>query len=79
MTKIIVLVLTPFLLGIGFVIGLPCGFIKILMENIESIVCRYESAKDSVRPKVKYTVWILLGLLVVATLCLTALKCFKVI
>ena len=79
MTRIIVLVLTPFLLGIGFVVGLPCGFIKILMENIESIVCRYESATDTVRPKIKYTVWVLLILLITAGLCVTALKCFNVI
>ena len=79
MTKIIVLVLTPFLMTIGFVIGIPCGFVKILMENIESIVCRYEKATDTVRPKIKVTVWILLVMVSITALCLTLLKCFNVI
>lgn len=79
MTKIIVMILTPFLMVIGFVVGIPCGFIKILMENIESIVCRYEKANDSVRPKIKITVWILLVALGLAAVCVTALKCFNMI
>lgn len=79
MTKLIVMVLTPFLLVLGFVIGIPCGFIKILMENIESIVCRYEEASDTVRPKIKVTVWVLLIVAGIAALCLTLLRCFNVI
>jgi len=75
LTKIIVTALTPFFILIGFVVGIPCGFIKIVIDNIDGIIVRYKKSDDYSKPKIKVSIWILLALAVVCVICLTVLKC----
>ena len=79
MTKAIVYMLTPFLFLIGFIIGIPCGAVKILMENVEGIVIKYEDTRNESKPKIRVTIIIVLVLLVVAAICLTTLGCLHII
>lgn len=79
LTKFIVYLLTPFFILFGFIIGLPCGCIKILMENIESIVTRYENSNDKSKPRIKITILILLILVCLGAICLTVLGCLHII
>lgn len=79
LTRAIVFMLTPFLLLLGFLIGLPCGFIKILIENIDGILCKYNDTDEGAKPKIRITIWVLLGLLVIGAICLTVLACLHII
>lgn len=79
LTKVIVYILTPFFLLFGLVIGLPCGCVKILIDNIESIVTRYEKTDEKSKPRIKITILILLILIVVGAICLTVLSCLHII
>lgn len=79
LTKIIVGALTPFFILIGFIIGIPCGFVKILIDNIDGIICRYQRAEDTSKPKIKITVIILFVFAVLVSICLTILKCLHII
>lgn len=77
--KAIVISLTPFYYIIGFIIGIPCGFIKILIENIDGIIVKYDKTGDKAKPRIRVTIWILLSLMVVAAVCLTTLGCLHII
>ena len=77
--KAIVISLTPFYYLIGFIIGIPCGFIKILIENIDGIIVKYDKTGDKVKPRIRVTIWILLALIVVTAVCLTVLGCLHII
>lgn len=77
--KAIVISLTPFYYIIGFIIGIPCGFIKILIENIDGIIVKYDKTGDKAKPRIRVTIWILLSLMVVAAVCLTVLGCLHII
>lgn len=79
LTKILVYCLTPFFLIIGFVIGIPCGLVKILIENIEGIVVKYQKTDDNVKPRIRVTIWILLALICLAAICFTVLGCLHII
>lgn len=79
LTKIIVYALTPFFILIGFIIGIPCGFVKILIDNIDGIICRYEKAENTSKPKIKVTVIVLFALAVLVSICLIILKCLHLI
>ena len=79
LTKILVYCLTPFFLIIGFVIGIPCGLVKILIENIEGIIVKYQKTDDNVKPRIRVTIWILLGLVCLTAVCLTVLGCLHII
>jgi len=79
LTKIIVYALTPFFLLLGFIIGIPCGFIKILIDNIDGIICKYEKAGEKSKPRIKVTIWVLLALVIVGAVCLTVLACLHII
>ena len=48
--KAIVIALTPFYFIIGLLIGIPCGIIKILIDNIDSIICKYEKTEEKSKP-----------------------------
>lgn len=79
LTKVLVYCLTPFFLVIGFVIGIPCGLVKILIENIEGIIVKYQKTDDNVKPRIRVTIWILFALICLAAICLTVLGCLHII
>ena len=79
LTKILVYCLTPFFLVIGFVIGIPCGLVKILIENIEGIIVKYQKTDDNVKPRIRVTIWILFALICLAAICFTVLGCLHII
>ena len=76
---IVVPLLTPFyIIGI-LIINVPCGFVRMLIDAIDGIVCRYEKADERTRPRIKVTVWIILGVAIAATIALGILGGLKII
>ena len=76
---IVVPLLTPFyIIGI-LIINVPCGFVRMLIDAIDGIVCRYEKADERTRPRIKVTVWIILGVAIAATIALAILGGLKII
>lgn len=73
--KFLVWIFSPLYTIISLLIGIPCGLVKILIDNLDGIVCRYEKTGENAKPKLKTIFWILLGLLVVGAICLTVLGC----
>lgn len=76
---IVVPLLTPFYLIGVLVIKVPCGFVRMLIDGIDGIICRYEKADERTRPRIKVTVWIIFGLLVAASIALGILAGLKII
>ncbi len=74
---IMVILLAPFYILKTLVIGVPFGFAEFLMDRLDSLVCRYEDINTTSRPKIRMTIWILLGLGVIMAACLTTLKCLN--
>lgn len=77
--KTLVWIFSPLYVLISLLIGIPCGFVKIIIDNLDGIICRYDKTGDIVKPKIKVIFWILLALIVVGTICLTVLACLNVI
>lgn len=75
--KIVTVVFSPVYLVFCFIIGTPCALVKIIIENIDGIVCRYDKVGDTVKPKVRTIFWIILALGITAAICLTVLKCLN--
>jgi len=73
--KFMVIILSPLYTFIGLLIGVPCGFVKILIDNLDGIVCRYEKTANGTKPKLKAIFWILLVLALATIICLTVMKC----
>lgn len=76
---IVVPLLTPFYLIGVLVIKVPCGFVRMLIDGIDGIICRYEKADERTRPRIKVTVWIIFGLIVAASIALGVLAGLKII
>lgn len=76
---IVVPLLTPFYLIGVLVIKVPCGFVRMLIDGIDGIICRYEKADERTRPRIKVTVWIIFGLIVAASTTLGVLAGLKII
>ena len=76
---IVVPLLTPFYLIGVLVIKVPCGFVRMLIDGIDGIICRYEKADERTRPRIKVTVWIIFGLLVAGAITLGILGGLKII
>ena len=76
---IVVPLLTPFYLIGVLVIKVPCGFVRMLIDGIDGIICRYEKADERTRPRIKVTVWIIFGLLVAGAITLGVLGGLKII
>lgn len=76
---IVVPLLTPFYLIGVLVIKVPCGFVRMLIDGIDGIICRYEKADERTRPRIKVTVWIIFGLVVAASITLGVLAGLKII
>lgn len=77
--KFLVYIFSPLYTVISLLIGIPCGLVKIFIDNLDGIVCRYEETKDGVKPKMKVIFWVVLSLIVVAAVCLTVLACVGII
>lgn len=73
--KILVWILSPLYTVLSILIGLPCAFVKILIDNLDGIICRYEKTADGTKPKIKVVSWMLFSVLVLGIIALTVLKC----
>lgn len=76
---IVVPLLTPFYLIGVLVIKVPCGFVRMLIDGIDGIICRYEKADERTRPRIKVTVWVIFGMLVAGAITLGVLGGLKII
>lgn len=77
--KTLVWIFSPLYVLLSLIIGLPCGLCKIVIDNLDGIVCRYEKTGDVVKPKVKVIFWIFFALIALAAICLTVLACLHII
>lgn len=77
--KVLVWIFSPLFVLLSLLIGVPCGFCKIIIDNLDGIVCRYEKTGDTVKPKVKVIFWIFFALVIVGAICLTVLGCLHII
>lgn len=77
--KIVVAILTPFYLVFVLAIKVPCGFVRMLIDGIDGIICRYERADERTRPRIKVTVWIIFALVVASAVVLGTLGGLKII
>lgn len=77
--KIVVSLLTPFYLVFVLAIKVPCGFVRMLIDGIDGIICRYERADERTRPRIKVTVWIIFALVVASAVVLGTLGGLKII
>lgn len=65
--KIMVVLFAPIYIVLSFIIGVPCGVIKFLIDDIDNILVTYENAEAQGKRKIKVTVWIaFISMLVVA-------------
>lgn len=71
--------LTPFYLIFVLIVNVPCGFVKMLIDGIDGIICRYEKADERTRPRIKVTVIILFVLAVLAITAITTLSALEII
>ena len=76
---IVVPLLTPFYLIGVLVIKVPCGFVRMLIDGIAGIICRYEKADERTRPRIKVTVWVILGIAITTAITLGILGGLKII
>lgn len=72
---IMVVIFSPIYIALTIIIGVPCGVIKVFIDDIDNILVRYERADEKNKPKIKVTVWIFLVFLVLAGISLVVLKC----
>lgn len=73
--RTLVVIFTPIYVVLALIIGIPCGVIKTVIDNVDNIICRYESAGESSKPKIKVTIIILFVLLILAATGFVVLKC----
>lgn len=77
--KIMVVIFSPIFVLLTIIIGVPCGIVKVLIDNIDNILVRYEKADATNKPKIKVTVWIVLMGLLVCIVAFVVLKATGVI
>ena len=77
--KLMVYILSPVYIAISLLIGIPCGLVNIVINNIDGIIVRYEQTDNGVKPKIKTIFWILLILAVLTGISLTVLACCHII
>lgn len=77
--KFLVWIFSPLYTIISLIIGIPCGICKILIDNLDGIVCRYDKTGDVVKPKLKVIFWIIFAIIGLGAICLTVLACCGVI
>jgi hypothetical protein len=76
---IVVPLLTPFYLIGVLVIKVPCGFVRMLIDGVDGIICRYEKADERTRPRIKVTIWIIFGIAIATAITLGILGGLKII
>lgn len=77
--RIMVVLFSPIYILFTILIGVPCGIVKVIIDNIDNILVRYEKANETNRPKIKIAVWVILVLCVLATATFILLKCLNII
>lgn len=77
--KIMVFVFSPIFILISIVIGVPCGIVKVLIDNIDNIIVTYENAESKGKRKIKATVVLAIIGIVLVSVALIVLKATKVI
>lgn len=77
--KLMVYILSPIYIALSLIIGVPCGLVNIVINNVDGIICRYEQTDNGVKPKIKTIFWILLILIALGGICLTVLACLHII
>lgn len=77
--KIMVIIFSPIFIALSLVIGIPCGAVKVLIDNIDNILVTYENAESKGKRKIKATVWIAIIIAVLVATAITVLKATKVI
>lgn len=88
--KIMVMLFSPVYIALHFIIGLPVAIVKTVIKGVgdvatafiectDNILVRYESADEKRQPKIRATVWVVLGLAIVGAICLTILGCLHII
>ena len=75
--RIMVVIFSPIYILLTVIIGIPCGVIKVLIENIDNILVRYESTKTTYKPKIRVTVWIIFGIIILGGVSLVVFKCLN--
>lgn len=73
--KVLVWILSPLYVVLTLIIGIPCAFVKIIIDNLDGIICRYEITKDGTKPKIKVISWMLFSIVVLGIIALTVLAC----
>lgn len=74
---IMVMIFTPVYVVLSLFIGVPCGCVKTIIDNIDNIICRYESADQTSKPKIKVTIIILFVVIILAAAALITLACLN--
>ena len=72
--KIMVLVFSPIYIVLSLVIGIPCGVVKVLIDNIDNILVTYENAESKGKRKIKTTVILAMIAAVLITTAIIVLK-----
>lgn len=73
---LLILLTVPYII-FTLIIGLPCGVLKLLIDNIDNVIVRYETVDVKNKPKIKVTVWILFILAALAGIAFVLLKIFN--
>lgn len=77
--RILVYIFSPLYVALSLIIGVPCGIVKVAIDNLDGIICRYQETGDGVKPRLKVIFWVIFALAVVASICLTTLACCHII
>ena len=75
----LVFIFSPIYIFLNVLIGIPCGFVKVLIINIDGILTRFEEANETRKPKIRLTVWLILGIVIVGIIGYIVLKVTNVI
>ena len=75
--QVMVLIFSPIYIGLTVLIGIPCGVVKVLIDDIDNILLTYENAESQGKRKIKATVWITLILVILGITAFVLLKIFE--
>lgn len=72
--RIMVVLFSPIFIVLTIVIGVPCGIVKVLIDNIDNVLVRYETAETQHKPRIKTTIIIVLVVGTLAGIAVFVLK-----
>lgn len=75
---VMLVIFSPIYIAISIAIGVPCGIVKVIIDNIDNILVRYENADEKNKPKIKFTVVFLLITAAVVFVAIVLLKYFNI-